>query len=114
MIDCIRSREHSFVYEEYHKSEPSHYTDIKNGEKRICSKCGLVQTAYDVPELWWKDMGFAEDKELVASSFRKQAHAKHDAIQKRREDIIKTIRETIIPTNELVCTKDNKCAEETQ
>jgi len=79
--------------------------------KRVCKKCGLVQKMREcvgVTAYVYVDVGYAENvDELIALALEQKAESRREATHKKQVKE-RNIRETIIPTRELVLKVTNK------
>ena len=78
--------------------------------QRVCRKCGLIQTLreFGYVDYRYVDVGYAENvDELIALALEQKAESRREATHKKPVKE-RNIRETIIPTRELVLKVTNK------
>ena len=117
-MKCTSFWGHSWLYEDYYSEKkwlgPDEY-EVTNGDKRICTSCGLIQEQLAMfwREVAFYDEGYAEDKDAVIAAWRKE-HADRDHNNKaRQESKEKMINSTTIKTEDLIQKVGNK-TEKTQ
>ena len=75
MTDCTSWLGHAWFYKELRNERVSLFIDaynVEKGEKRICTRCGLIQEKKSYWDEDMTDVGYAEDKKAVVKEWREQ------------------------------------------